>query len=191
MTCINLQACLPILYNIFVTAPERWLCLLHLLLHGWDIHGFPRLCKYSSNVFNQFVLYSLGSFNEKPVPLPWQWPVQNFIQFHNWIHGELDSFVWSNQLFIQIFLSLLLLQYIKYIIILIIIIIIIIVIIIIIIPIFYLEAPSLAVVYIEVLTTRCIFYSDTIGHIRILSIGLELACSGGYCGEIFSNANNF
>ena len=26
-------------------------------------------------------------------------------------------------------------------------------------------------------------------HIRILSIGLELACIGGKCGKIFSNAS--
>ena len=28
-------------------------------------------------------------------------------------------------------------------------------------------------------------------HIRILSIGLELACNGGKCGGILSNANTF
>ena len=34
--------------------------------------------------------------------------------------------------------------------------------------------------------------SDTsIDHIRILSIGLELARNGGYCRESFSNANYF
>ena len=29
-----------------------------------------------------------------------------------------------------------------------------------------------------------------IGHIRILGIGLELACNGGLCGLIFSHANH-
>ena len=32
-------------------------------------------------------------------------------------------------------------------------------------------------------------HSDRIDHIRILSIGLELACNGVQCGGIFSNAN--
>ena len=31
---------------------------------------------------------------------------------------------------------------------------------------------------------------NAIGHIRILGIGLELACNGGLCGLIFSHANH-
>ena len=41
------------------------------------------------------------------------------------------------------------------------------------------------------MSTRTRFMIQSIDHIRILTVGLELDCNRGSCGGIFSNANIF